>query len=261
VHRTPVAALTAAALTAAALVAATLAVTGCSSGSDAAKEPDLPRVSSTLPVGGDPVQVDPANFVAAVTNPWWPMPVGARWVYRETDGEGTVTVDTVEVTGQTKVVAGVRTTVVHDVARESGKVVEDTYDYYAQDVVGNVWYFGEDTTAYDGSKSSTAGSWLTGRRGAMPGVVVPADPRPGLRYRQEYDKGHAEDAGLVVRLDASATVPYGHFTGLLQTRDTSPLEPKLVERKLYARGIGPLLDEEVAGGSDHGVLVTYRPAG
>lgn len=237
------------------------ALTGCSSGDDAAKEPDLPSVSSTLPVGGRSVTVDPAHFVPAVTNPWWPMHVGARWDYRETDGQGGVTDDTVEVTAQTRLVLGVRTTVVHDVAREGGKVVEDTYDYYAQDTDGNIWYFGEDTTSYDGDKASTAGSWLAGRRGAQPGVAVPADPRPGLRYRQEYDRGHAEDAGLVVAVDRSVTVPYGHFTGVLQTRDTSPLEPKLVERKYYARGVGPVSDEEVAGGSDHAVLLRYDPGG
>jgi hypothetical protein len=165
----------------------------------------------------------------------------------------------VTVTDRKKVVDGADALVVHDIVTENGDVIEDTFDWYAQDAEGNVWYLGEDTKEFeDGKVVSTAGSWEAGVDGALAGVIVPADPRPGLTYRQEHYEGEAEDRGEVLSVRANATVPFGSFDGVLQTKDTTPLEPDLVEHKFYARGIGPVLAIAVSNGGGREELVRFR---
>jgi hypothetical protein len=218
--------------------------------------------AQSLPTGADPVELDPADFTTTIDNPYWPMAPGSRWVYRETDAEGAEQRVVVTVTDRTKSILGIEARVVHDVVSEDGQVREDTYDWYAQDGDGNVWYVGEDTKEYeDGRLKSTEGSWQAGVDGAQPGVLLPGDPEPGLAYRQEYREGEAEDAAKVLSLDARAGVPYGSFRQLLLTEETTTLEPGLVEQKFYARGVGPVLAITVSGGSDRETLVRFeRPS-
>jgi hypothetical protein len=217
--------------------------------------------SCALPRGTERVRLDPADFTTRITNPWWPMGVGARWVYRETAPDGTVQRDVVTVLPKTKVVAnGVTARVVHDVATEAGIPIEITDDWYAQDRCGNVWYLGEATTEYENGKPvSTEGSFEAGVDGAEPGVIMPAHPRAGLRYRQEYYKGNAEDRGEVASLREQVGVPFRHFPRgkVLMTRESNPLEPNVLEYKFYARGIGPVLAIGVSGTSDREELVRY----
>ncbi len=182
-------------------------------------------------------------------------------MYRETAPDGTAQRVVVTVLPKTKVIAnGVTARVVHDVATEDGTPIEVTDDWYAQDRCGNVWYLGEATTEYENGKpTSTKGSFEAGVDGAQAGVIVPARPRPGMRYRQEYYKGQAEDRGEVVSLGEQVEVPFGHFRRgtVLMTRDLNPLEPKVLEYKFYARGIGPVLAIGVSGSSDREELVRY----
>jgi hypothetical protein len=209
--------------------------------------------SRTLPVGAEPVDLDPADFTTEIDNPYWPMRPGSRWVYREGRQRVEVTV-----TPRTKRILGIEARVVHDVVSEGGELVEDTYDWYAQDADGNVWYVGEDTREYEnGEVVSTEGSWEAGVDGAQPGILLPADPKVGMRYRQEYYRGKAEDAGEVLALDARVRVPFGAYENVLQTKDTTPLEPDLVEHKFYARGVGPVLARTVSGGRDREELVEF----
>ncbi len=205
-------------------------------------------------------ELDPADFTTEIDNPWWPMKPGSRWVYRETDTEGANQKVVVTVTDRTKTIAnGIEARVVHDVATEDGKFVEVTDDWYAQDGDGNIWYLGEDTTEYkNGKPVSTSGSFEAGVDGAEPGIMIPANPEPGMTYRQEYYKGEAEDQGEIMSLDQQAEVPAGYFERTLMTRDTNPLEPKVNEFKFYARGVGPVLAVAVSGGSDREELLSYR---
>jgi hypothetical protein len=206
--------------------------------------------SEQLPQGTEQVELDSADFTSEIDNPWWPMAPGDRWVYSEGDQRVEVTV-----TPQTKAILGIDARVVHDVLTDHGDIVEDTYDWYAQDDEGNVWYLGEDTKEYDGGDVSTEGSWEAGVDGAQPGVLLPGDAKVGLAYRQEHYAGQAEDRAKVLSLDERATVPYGSFEGLLMTEETTPIEPGVVERKLYARGVGPVLAVTVKGGSDREELL------
>jgi hypothetical protein len=215
--------------------------------------------SPPLPQGDERVTLDPAEFTTEIDNPYWPMKVGSRWVYRETDAEGTVTRVEVTVTNQTKTIMGIDSVVVHDIVTKAGEVKEDTLDWYAQDADGNIWYMGEDTKEYENGKvSSTKGSWEAGVDGAQAGIIVPAHPKPGLSYREEYYKGEAEDAAEVLSLNARAKVPFGTFDHVLQTRNFTPLEPDLIEEKFYARGVGMVLAITVSGGSDREVLASFR---
>jgi hypothetical protein len=186
----------------------------------------------------------PENFTAAVNHPYYPLPVGATWVYRGRTDDGVEQI-TVTVLPRTKVIAGVTATVVHDRATVDGTLTEDTLDWFAQDDTGNVWYLGEDTTAYDADGStSKEGSWQAGVHGASPGLAMPATPKVGDRYQQELLSGIAEDRGEILSLDATGKVPWGEITGAVKTRDTSPLEPKLTEYKYYVRGVGDVLELE-----------------
>ena len=221
----------------------------------------LPATAAAgLPRGDEHVVLDPAHFSTRITNPWWPMRPGSRWVYRETDADGGRQRDVVTVTHRTRQIAnGVTARVVRDVATEGGELVESTEDFYAQDRRGNVWYLGEVTAEYEnGRVVSREGSFEAGVGGAEAGVIMPAHPRPGLRYRQEYFEGHAEDRARVISLREQAGVPYGHFRHVLMIREDNPLEPKVLEFKFYARGIGPLLAVSVSGGSDREELLRFR---
>jgi hypothetical protein len=224
-----------------------------------------PAGASRLPQGSEPVNLDPAHFTTRIDNRFWPMRPGSRWVYRETDSEGARARGVVTVTHRTKRVAnGIRARVVHDVVREDGELAEVTDDYYAQDRSGNVWYLGEATTAYaNGKPKSTEGSWEAGVDGAQPGVIMPARPRAGMRYRQEYYKGHAEDRARVMSLRQMVEVPFGFFRRgrVLMTAEINPLEPRVLEYKFYARGVGPVLAVSVSGESDREELVRFRRGG
>jgi hypothetical protein len=202
----------------------------------------------------------PGDFTTRIDNPYLPMRPGSRWVYRETDSDGSVQRVVVKVTRRTRLIAnGVRARVVRDTVTERGRLVEDTFDWYAQDRAGNVWYMGEDTTEYEnGRPVSKSGSWEAGVDGARAGIVMLARPRPGREYRQEYYEGEAEDRARVLSLDDQAEVPAGHYTGVLTTKDWNPLEPDVLEYKLYAKGVGLVLAVHVSGGSEREELVRYR---
>ena len=203
-----------------------------------------------LPQGSERVELDPARFTTRIDNPWWPMAPGMRWTYSETDTEGSEQRVEVTVTSATKRIAnGVTARVVRDTVTEDGEVVEDTFDWYAQDAEGNVWYLGEETKEFEEGRATTsAGSFEAGVDGAQAGIVVPAHPEVGMAYRQEYYRGEAEDNGEILSLDEMAEVPAGRFDEVLLTKDTNAIEPHVLEYKLYARGTGPVLAVGVSGG-------------
>jgi hypothetical protein len=203
--------------------------------------------------------IRPADFGGPVDNPYFPLVPGSRWIYDGTQKAGTEHT-VVEVTPDTKAILGVTAVVVHDTVSTAGAVKEDTFDWYAQDRKGNVWYFGEDTKEYEnGVVVNTEGSWEAGVDGAKAGIIMKARPRPGVAYRQEYYRGHAEDFAQVLGKVDSVTVPAGSYHDVLETKELTPLEPKLVEHKYYARGVGVVREVTVKGGSDRTQLMEYTP--
>jgi hypothetical protein len=196
-----------------------------------------------------------------VDNPYFPLAPGSRWVYRETGTDGTVQRVVVKVTRSTRRIAnGATARVVRDTVTEGGRLVEDTFDWYAQDRRGNVWYLGEDTKEYErGKPVSTAGSWEAGVAGARAGIAMPARPRPGLQYRQELAPGEAEDTARVLSVDERAEVPEGRYERVLLTKDWNPLAPTVLEYKLYARGVGLVMALGVSGDTGREELLSFRP--
>lgn len=190
-----------------------------------------------------------------IDNPYLPYSPGTVFNYRGQE-DGDPATDTVTVTNKTKDIAGVTNRVVHDEVAIKGKVQEKTDDYFAQDNQGNVWYFGEDSFERKGSKFVRADdSWLTGVDGAKPGIMMEANPKVGDTYKQE-DAPNAQDRAKVLSLNESVTVPYGSFDNVLETEETTPLEPGVVDHKYYARNVGEIKELTVQGGSDLYELVS-----
>ena len=190
----------------------------------------------------------PSAFVRHVTNPWFPLKPGTTLVYRGSK-DGKPGTDMFTVLHQTKMISGVRCTVVLDILVLNGSVAERTLDYYAQDRTGRVWYFGEKTAEFDarGRVTSREGSWMDGRNGARRGTIMPAHPRVGQSGRQEFLPGHAEDHFKVLSLSAHVTVPFGSFSGALRTKETTPLEPGVIDNKFYVKRIGEVEEVTVKG--------------
>ncbi|MDA1190690.1 MAG: hypothetical protein O3A46_03285 [Candidatus Poribacteria bacterium] len=205
--------------------------------------------------------IDPANFTEPVQNPYWPLRVGDHYVYEGvSDGEPERIV--VTVTAETRVVMGVTCVVVQDDVYEDGELVETTQDWFATDNDGNVWYFGEDTKEVeDGVVVSTHGAWEAGVDGALPGIVMWANPMVGDAYRQEYYEGEAEDMAEVLSLTASETTPLGSYTDMVKTKEWTPLDPEPIEEKYYAKDIGFVLEVKVRGGVARIALVEFTPGG
>jgi hypothetical protein len=199
------------------------------------------------------------GFADRVTNPWFPLRPGTTYVYKGVR-DGQPSRELLTVTHLTKVIQGVRCTVVHDNLYLRGRLRERTTDWYAQDRSGAVWYFGEQTAELDahGRVTSTEGTWQSGIDGAKAGIYMPANPRVGQSFRQELYVGHAEDHFRVVSLNASVTVPYISSRHALLTKEWTPLEPGVLDHKLYVRGIGTIKEETVKGGSERNVLVAVR---
>ena len=149
-----------------------------------------------------------------------------------------------------------------DTVSLDGELIEDTFDWFAQDKEGNVWYLGEDTKEYEnGEVISTEGSWEAGVDGAEAGIVMLADPQVGDTYRQEWYPGHAEDAAEVVSLNEEVTVPYGTFTNCLQTREFSTIDPELNEYKYYCTAVGAVTLEVVIDSGERVELIDVNTAG
>ena len=164
----------------------------------------------------------------------------------------------VTVTDQTRDVMGVTCLVVRDTVSVGSEVVEDTYDWYAQDLEGNVWYLGEDSKSYkDGAFETDEGSWESGVDGAMPGIVMMARPLPGTSYRQEYLKGEAEDMGKVLATGESVSVSNVTYDDVVVTLDYTPLEPDALEYKYYAPGVGLVMEEAARGDGERAELVEF----
>jgi hypothetical protein len=200
-------------------------------------------------------EIDPASFVTVVDNPYLPLVPGSRRVYQGSEAGERIEI---EVLAETRQVMGITATVVHDVAYVDGEVEEDTYDWFAQDTEGNVWYLGEDTQEFvDGEPGTRAGSWEAGVDGALPGIVMLAEPTVGRAYRQEFLAGEAEDMGTVIDVGVTIEVAGTTYHDVVVTRDWTPLEPDVIEEKYFAPGIGEILAVKVAGGDGREELIEH----
>jgi len=198
-------------------------------------------------------EIDPDDFVdiddiIANPNPYYPLTPGTCRIY-EAETEGGTEVIEVCVTDETREILGVNCVVVRDTVTLDEELIEDTFDWFAQDAEGNVWYFGELSMEFeDGELVGLEGSWEAGEDGAKPGIVMWANPVVGEVYRQEFFLAEAEDMGEVLSLDQTVTVPYGRFENCVMTKDFTPIEPDVEENKFYASGVGVVLEVDVETG-------------
>jgi len=201
----------------------------------------------------------PADFATQVDNPWFPLRPGLTLSYRGSDS-GKPTREAFVVTSERRQIQGVSCVVIHDNVYVHGHLAERTTDWYAADKDGNVWYFGEATAEMDrhGRVTSTEGSWQAGRNGAEAGVFMPAQPRLGQAFRQEYLAGHAEDHFSVVRVGTVVKVPALSTTSAMVTKEWTPLEPGIVDQKYYVRGIGTVLERSVQGHQETNELISVQ---
>jgi hypothetical protein len=197
---------------------------------------------------------DPHDFVREVDNRYFPLQPGTRYIYRGVE-DGEREVNTVVITRNRKNILGISAIVVLDRVYVAGELKEKTFDWYAQDEDGNVWYLGEDTREFeDGKVVSTLGSWEAGKNGAKPGIIMLAHPKVGDGYRQEFLAGIAEDRARVVRRGLEVRVPYGTFQNCLKTVEFTALEPGIEEAKYYCPRVGFVKARSIAGETAHLVL-------
>jgi hypothetical protein len=201
----------------------------------------------------------PSDFVAHVDNPWFPLRPGTVLTSKG-ESDGTPITDVFTVTHQTKTIEGVRATVIDDRVLTRGRVTERTSDWYAQDKAGNVWYLGEKTATYkkDGSVESREGSWQAGVNGGIAGIFMPAHPKVGQSAEQEYYAGHAQDTFKILRFDVRVHTAGADSRHAMLVQETTPLEPGVLDHKIYVRGIGTVREETVKGGNEHLDLVSVR---
>ncbi|MGH9118607.1 MAG: hypothetical protein ACRD0A_12260 [Acidimicrobiales bacterium] len=239
-----------------------VAVAGVALSACADDTPSTTAVTAVIDPGDggeyDPM-VDRASFVETIDNAYLPLGPGSRWVYEDTSGAETERIEVI-VTSDRREIMGISATVVRDTVTVDGEVVEDTFDWFAQDGDGNVWYLGEATAEYEGGEVvSTDGSWEAGVDGALPGIVMLASPSVGDAYRQEYYVGEAEDLAEVVRVGDEVDVASGSFVDVVVIEEWNPFEPETIEEKFYAPGVGVVLEVTTAGGEGRVELVAFVP--
>ena len=210
--------------------------------------------------GYSPPPLKPSKYVRHVTNPWFPLTPGTTYTYTGIR-DGKEVTNVFKVTHRTKKISGVTATVIDDrLYQAGGKLAEKTTDWYAQDKRGDVVYLGESTKALDshGNLTDTSGSWLAGRNGAKAGIFMPAHPKVGQSFRQEFLKGQAEDHFKILERHASVTVPAVSSRNAMKTEEWTPLEPGVIDDKFYVRGIGTVKEAAVKGGDEQLELVSVH---
>lgn len=207
-------------------------------------------------------EINPANFLtpaetAANPNPYFPLIPGQVRILK--NGNETITVT---VTDESTEILGVTCTVIHDVVTVDGETIEDTLDWYAQDIEGNVWYFGELSKSFeDGLLDNLDGSWKAGSNDAQPGIIMKASPAVGDIYRQEFALGEAEDMAEVLETGHTReSAPAADCSGgCVVTRDFTPIEPEVEELKYFAPGIGNILVIDAATGDREELVDVVMP--
>jgi hypothetical protein len=190
----------------------------------------------------------------SIDNRYFPMTDTRTYVYsgRDEDGPFDERFEHTN-TGPGPVIAGVQTFIQQDLEFEDGLLVEKTFDYFAQDTLGNVWYLGEDVTTFeyddDGNliDTNTEGAWRAGVNGADPGFIMPAEAELiiGFNYFQEHaPNDEALDQGTIFAFIDELILDIGTFQNVLQVFETTELEPDAREFKYYAPGVGLILVEE-----------------
>jgi hypothetical protein len=185
----------------------------------------------------------PADFVAGVDNPWFPLVPGTRWTYDRYATTGSETL-TATVLPEPRVVDGVATTALRwELRRPGRRPATLAVRWYAEDTAGNVWWFGQRVGRTFPVDPLATASWRAGRRGARAGLLMPAHPRVGDGFANGSRPGTMERRSTVVTLDASVALPKGEYHHAVETRDLSPLAPIRIVQTFFAPGVGMVVQD------------------
>lgn len=201
-------------------------------------------------------KLDPAvcaldqSFTLASTNPYFPLTPGSFWLL-EGEEDGTAARVRIDVTNDTEEVGGVTTRVLTETEWEFDEdegefeLIEISYNFFALTPTGTVCYFGEAVDIFeDGELVSHEGEWRADDEGSAPGIFMPADPRPGMRFQIERAPGVAEDEGRIVGV-GPVRVPAGTFRETIRVREFNPLD-RGKGYKVFAAGVGTIIDGPLA---------------
>jgi hypothetical protein len=197
---------------------------GCASALESFEGPIVPLDLAVCSPEGE--------FTLESTNPYFPIEVGKRWTLEGGDERVQITV-----LDETEVVAGVITRVVEEREWQDGKQKEVSRNFFAQASDGTVCYFGEEVDPEEGV-------WRADSPGSRPGIIMPGDPKLGMRFQMEVAPGLATDEGVVIEVGKTIKVPAGTFTETIVVLEVNPLEGE-EEPKVFAPGVGLLVDEDL----------------
>ena len=194
--------------------------------------------------------INPANFTNStiITNPYYPATPGKKYIYEGQTDEGFERVEEQRL-NITKTIMGITCVISNFKGYVNDKLVEETWDWYAQDNDGTLWYFGEEVNNYNqnGTLIDHGGSWEAGVDGAQPGKIMPAHPQTAMKYREEYYFGHAEDQAEIIGTGLNETISLGTYNNCIKTKNWTVLEPDALENKIYAPGIGLIKETDIPG--------------
>ncbi len=132
----------------------------------------------------------------------------------------------------------VEAVVIDDRAFEDGRLVERTFDYFAQANDGTVHYLGERVdNIRRGRVVDHHGSWLYGRHTDLLGVAMPASPTLGAQWRFEDVPGVTTESNRVEEVGMRVKVGGRLYRDVIRVQEFIQPEGD-VEYKLYAPGVG-----------------------
>ncbi len=185
------------------------------------------------------------TFSPTGINPYFNLTPGYQLLLEGEDEEGATVTVLITVLDETKEVDGVETRIIEEMEWEDEDLIEISRNYYAICAETNsVFYFGEEVDIYeDGVIVSHDGAWEAGVDGATAGIIMPGTAFLGAKYFQEIAPELALDRAEITSIDEELETPAGTFEDLLETVETTPLEPGEESLKLYAPGVGLVLDD------------------
>lgn len=195
--------------------------------------------------------LDRGGFTLNSTNPYFPLGVGSEWFLEGEEDDAFIEVQ-ITVLDETEDVGGVTTRVVAEREWEDGELLEISRNFFAEASDGTVCYFGEDVDIFEDGEVSHEGAWRADGPGNAPGIIMPANPHPGMKFRMEIAPGIAEDEGKIVGI-GPVDVPADRFTETIRVEESNPLEGDK-DFKVYAKDVGIIIDGPLA-------LVSYVVTG
>ncbi len=208
----------------------------------------------------DSFELEKRTLLSVGKNTYFILEPGYQLVLAKHGGGSTEQV-VITVLDETEDVDGVETRVVEEREFLNGKLKEISRNFFTIcREHKDVFYHGEDVDDYRTGAEYVpsflkvlghGGAWRAGVQGARPGLMMPGEIELGARYYQEVAPEIAMDRAEIVRNDMTVEAPAGTFENCLKVIETTPLDPRSESLKVYAPGIGMVIDDDL-------ILVRYE---